>query len=653
MALTFGSAAARLRPIDLLRGAADFRRAIESPAVWDSLAHRLPTLTTARTETVKFVVDRRDGDCVYFMNSKRWVLHEYFAMRFLDPSLDEDDFVHEMYRSPDRRYVLGSVMHYEEAGLWTVEIDASDTLPSEQIEWLVGLVATRLHVPRGEVCYRPRSAHQEQAARSFGDELRVVTGDEVNRAVTYQPLVTGSAVGYVRIMPGRVDLRSVGPRDIVVLDHVPDEIPPVAALVTGQFQAPLAHVAVLCRNRDTPDMSLRGATESDDLLRWADRLVRLDVDGQDFTVTPVDVADAERVWEAIRPEPATIPPADLELDDLVSVGELAAADTSFAGTKAVGLAAIAGLDGVAIPGGFVVPFAHYVRHLRSAGVVAPTDEAELAEARRRILDTPVDADLLDALERRLGADPDPQILRSSTNAEDLDGFNGAGLYESVPVADPVGREPIADALRAVWASVWSDRAFAEREWYRIRHADVAMAVLVQPLATPIDAIGVAVTHNPFNEGLPGMFINVQAADGSVTGAVGDELPEQFIVHTYSGESEVELVNRAAGRDEPLMDTDEVAELAAALGRIERAVVHPDRESTFADVEFALVPETGRARRRFLFLQARPYAVAPGERRSIWQDHDLVTRVGLFVRPRLFRAGRAVSATWRDLATRRR
>ena len=635
------------RPRDLVRGVLDFRTSIDSQAVWDSLAYRVPTLTTARTETVKLVLDCNDDEQVYFVNSRRWTMHEIFAMKFLDPTVSPDAFVTEMYRSPDRRFVLGSVLHYQEAGLWTVELDAGDTLDAARIERLVDVVAARLHIPADEVCYRPRSAHQAQAAAPFADRRRIVTGDDVNRSLTYQPLVTGSAVGYVRLLPGRPDLRSVGPRDIVVLDHVPDEIPPVAALVTGQFQAPLAHVAVLCRNRNTPDMSRRGAIESDELVRWADQLVRIEVDGQDFTITPVSEAEAHQAWEAIRPAPATIPPADLDVSELRQIDGLTIADSAFAGTKATGLSVIGALDGIDVPGGFVVPFRHYVDHLAAAAVAPPTDDEQLAEARRQIVETPVDAELLDRIEALLGEAPPPQILRSSTNAEDLEGFNGAGLYESIAVRDAGDRDALANALREVWASVWSDRAFAERDWYRIDHAAVAMAVIVQPLATPIDAIGVAVTHNPFNDGLPGMFINVQSADGSVTGATGDELPEQFLVHTFNPEYEIELLSRAAGRDREIMSDAEVLELSECLERIQTAIVPADRSSTFADVEFVLRPQG----KRLLFLQARPYTVPVGGR-MIWNDLSFRTRAELFVRPRVYRAALGVRRAAQGLLARR-
>jgi hypothetical protein len=61
-------------------------------------------------------------------------------------------------------------------------------------------------------------------------------------------------------------------------------------------------------------------------------------------------------------------------------------------------------------------------------------------------------------------------LRSSTNAEDLAGFNGAGLYRSVRV-DPADPKDVERGLKQVWASVWSYGAFEERRFYRITFED--------------------------------------------------------------------------------------------------------------------------------------------------------------------------------------
>ena len=51
------------------------------------------------------------------------------------------------------------------------------------------------------------------------------------------------------------------------------------------------------------------------------------------------------------------------------------------------------------------------------------------------------------------------------------------------------------------------QAFEERDWYRIEHREVAMGVLVQPFVEDAVATGVAITGNPFKQGLEAVFIN--------------------------------------------------------------------------------------------------------------------------------------------------
>ncbi len=55
-------------------------------------------------------------------------------------------------------------------------------------------------------------------------------------------------------------------------------------------------------------------------------------------------------------------------------------------------------------------------------------------------------------------------FRSSTNAEDLGNFTGAGLYDSKSGDPSDERYPVEDALREVWASIWYFRAFEERTY---------------------------------------------------------------------------------------------------------------------------------------------------------------------------------------------
>jgi hypothetical protein len=130
-------------------------------------------------------------------------------------------------------------------------------------------------------------------------------------------------------------------------------------------------------------------------------------------------------------------------------------------------------------------------------------------------------------------------FRSSSSVEDIEGFTGAGLYDSNtgflnPEAQPDEddhKKTIERTIKKTWSSYWGFEAFEERRLERVDHRSGAMGVLVHarfddPLeinngvATftllPADAADLAVA-----------MVNVQVGDESVTNPdpINDELPE--------------------------------------------------------------------------------------------------------------------------------
>ncbi len=612
-------------------GAAGFVERIDGPETWQALAYRPEYQTSARTEVVKLLIDRQDGWRTYFVQSGRWELHYGFARRVLgfrrhgDPYRDHLLFNVEQYRRPARRFILASLVRYLDADVWSFELAAGDTLDAENLARAFHHIRQRVFF--GDALrFRPLSPRQERHARALRGSVPLVDLARLAAQVRYQPLVTGTAYGYLRVVRGPLDVSALRPSDVVVSEHVPAELPPVSALVTARLQAPLAHVAILCRNRGTPDMALRDATEDTRILGLEGRLVKLVVGPQDFALEPASRAEAERAWRQRRPDRVVAPPLDTRESELREVCRLRVDDTPFAGAKAAQLGEVCAL-GVETPGGFVVPVAHYLQHLRAHGLdralvsmlVDPTFQTDagvratrLAELRRRIEGASVDRRLLEGIRRRLRASPGRWILRSSTNAEDLPGFNGAGLYESVVVDADASEAEIGRAVARVWASVWLQRAFEERDWFRIEPTAVAMAVLVQPYVDEVVATGVALTANPFDEARPGFYVNLEPRGGSVTGAGDDELPEQVLIYTWSESPEFEVISRSSRTGgAPILSEEDLGALAALLGRLHDGLVSRyGGQANAADVEFLLT----QAPRRFVVVQARPIEVrrTPGQ-----------------------------------------
>jgi hypothetical protein len=482
-------------------------------------------------------------------------------------------------------------------------------------------VAARVGCASG-LKFRPVSPQQIGQAGRLGRRVPVLPSEALNASVVYQPVVLGVAYGHVRLIRGALEVSSVRPSDIVVSEWVPEQIPPVGGLVTSQLQAPLAHVAVLCRNRHTPDMALRGAVDLDMFTRLEGQLVKLSVAAQDCAVERADPAEAQAAWAARRPATAGDPPPTSRCAGCSTWPRSMRQRPRFVGVKAAQMGRLARLEGLTTPGGFAIPFSAYRDHLQASGLDAGieamlSDDAFVRDAgvrtmrsaavRAAIQRHPVRGDVLTAVCERLQswAPQRRSIFRNSTNAEDPDGFSGAGLYDSIEVSARPTAQQVADALRQVWASVWLERAFEERDWYRIDHGAVAMGVLVQPWVDSAVATGVAITGNPYKPGLDAVFINTQWSGATVTGALGHQMPEQYLAATWTGSIAPKLISGSSlAGGEPTLRDEELADLTAQLLHIHQAMLAGHSGSANAmDVEFALT----RAR-EFVVLQARPYRI---------------------------------------------
>ncbi len=604
----------------------DYAPRIDDEATWRFLAARPHNHHVARTEVVKFLIDLQDGDRIYFVESDRFESHYDFARELISRTgyWDGMDFYRREYRSTERRLSLGSLIHNVDADAWTFELISGDDLAGERVLW--ALSHLRGHVYFGDrLRYRPTSDLHLERIASVRDRLDVADDQAIFGSMRYQPVELGVAYGTLRIVRGPVERGRLSPRDVLVTDEVPDDLPLVSALITSRFQAPLAHVAVLSTNRETPDMALRAAIDDPRITALEGRLVRLEVGAQDFTIEPARLEDAQAHWQALSPHEPFVPPLDRERTALLDQCALSRTDVSVAGAKASNMGELCRLAnaGVRVPEGFVVPFAHYLAHLSANGIDAriaaflesdarrgdPTEA--LLSLRRAIEEAPVDPAIVAAVRDRIRRiAPSGRVrLRSSTNAEDLPGFNGAGLYSSLAISRDAPDAELAAGLKQIWASVWNLGAFQEREHYRIDHARVAMAVLVQVSIDDAIGNGVAVTANPYDAIRPGVLINMQRTGGSVTGAHGDEIPEQWLVFTYLPAREPELIARSSlTGGAPILTRDEVLEITTQLEAIHQHFVPRFSDGSNAvDVELLVAgPE-----RRPIFVQARPLRV-------VWQ-----------------------------------
>lgn len=611
------------------------------------LASLPPSASIPGATSVKTVVDRSDEDALYFQNTLEYPIHYEFVSANLSgdglplvSSLGEFNLVE--YYSEERRFILGALTYYAGPDVWCWEISPYDTASAALVETAFDRIRASTFMP--DLHFHPPSAAVEAVADRLPRDIPIITTDELFEGIDYQALNLGTSVGRVTFYStAELETSYVHFRDIVVLEDVPNDISVTAGIITEAFQTPLSHINVLSQNRGTPNMGLRGAFSNEQLRSLEGRWVRLEVDANAYSVTEVTEADADAWWEANRPEPLGVPTLDLSVTDLRDIeevldlethdlgGALAAAIPAFGGKAShYGGIALIGEE-VPTPKAFAIPVYYYREFMADNGfddriatlladptfiADAATRDAQLLELQAAIEATPLDPAFEALVIAKLRADyPGTRMrFRSSTNAEDLEGFTGAGLYTSKSGDPDDPTDPVSEAILRVWASVWSFRAFEEREYRGIDHTAVGMALLVHRSFPDEEANGVALTANIFDRlcAEPGFYINVQAGEESVVQPAAGVTTDQFVYHyDYPGQPIVWLSHSSlVGSGESVLTRTQTYDLGRGLSAIHAYFQdlyggsHCD-DFYAMDVEFKFDGEPGEEPQLFI-KQARPH-----------------------------------------------
>jgi pyruvate, water dikinase len=584
----------------------DFLQEIGCETDFEILASAPMDSSLPGARSVKTVIDQMYGDDLYFQNSSEFQIHYDFASanlwgddRQIVGSLQ--DFNQENYTHPQRRFLLGAVTYYDGPGTFVYEIAPYDNSSAAMIEKAYNTIKDAAYFG-GALYFHPTSEFIGQAAAELPDTVLTISTEELYEGIDYQALNLGESYGRLKfVKAAELAPETASYRDIVVLDTVPNDISVVAGIITAEFQTPLSHINVLSQNRNTPNMALRRAYENEALRALEDKWVRLEVGPFDYTVEEVDQEAADAWWEELQD--TMFQPVDPRLDDTVTAltdiedvldlealplrEAISEAIPAFGG-KASHYGGLARIKEANAPKAFVIPVYYYLQFMEQNGFDervtalmedstfmgdAAARDAELEALRDDMLLGEIDGTFFEALIEKLVTEyPNTRMrFRSSTNAEDLEDFTGAGLYTSKS-GDPNDDDyPVEDALRTVWSSVWFFRAFEEREYRNINHATVGMAILVHHSFPDEEANGVALTANPFDTSgiMPGFYVNVQLGEASVVQPDPGIQTDQFILHYDMPNKPISFIEHSSLvlDGESVLTYDQTLELGDALKAI--------------------------------------------------------------------------------------
>jgi hypothetical protein len=355
---------------------------------------------------------------------------------------------------------------------------------------------------------------------------------------------------------------------------------------------------------------------------------------------------------------------DLDMKLSLDLSEMRRTDSGIrGGPKAAYLGELKHLFPDKVARGIVVPFGAYYDHFRRAKVTLPkelagagiakaggplhefveatyakffgelmpkgTSETELREwieprlavMRASIEAEPISTKLKKSIRKRLAKhgllqknDPDRTtgvFIRSDTNVEDLDDFNGAGL--NLTLFDRRALDDVFSGLKQVWASPFTYRSFSWRQALIDEPLWVLPSVVILE-SIPTEKSGVLVTIDVDRGDTDSMLI---ATSEGVGGAV-DGSPAETLVHSPDG---VELVTMfkspwrrllqpeggstvvpSTGREYVLSDS-EIADLTSTAAAIEKKI-SPSKDDSGRPRPWDI--EYGFAEGKLWLFQVRPF-----------------------------------------------
>ncbi|MFT3744291.1 MAG: PEP/pyruvate-binding domain-containing protein [Pyrinomonadaceae bacterium] len=567
-----------------------------------------------------FVIDRRAGNKVYFVNSQRFRFHKDFLFAsYLIPR--GADVFKPIYIDQDRRFIVGTIAWQKTVDKFTWELYEGDLGSGDIIKTANDAINKGFFQ---KVFYKPNSIRQEDASASLGIER--VLQDELNRNQEYLALNTGKAVGRIHIIDKLDDTVEIGDNEIIILRDLPLNLPPVRGVIVAKPSSPLSHINILAKGWNIPNVYIKDA---DKLFRELDTyVIRLEANLTDYKIVRASLDDIKQDFGTPGEQ---VPPADLKATKLLGLREMRKKDSIAYGSKSANLGEMLNskLTGVTIPDGFSIPYHWYDKFMKDNKFNDVIEELmdnnefvhnprvrrqKLEEFRRSIQNGKFDPELRQEIiakwKTQLGSKP--VFVRSSSNSEDLPNFSGAGLYSSVP--NVVNEEKLIEAVKKVWSSLWNENGYNARVRNYVSQSDVYMSALVQ-VGVDMEKGGVMITKDPFDErNKNAVYISAVCGHNSkVVDNVG--IPEQILFNPKSNSVIVmtlsqqenslafdakgdlkETVDKCAGAKKRVLTDVQARNLAKAAISI-RSAFGGKKEQ---DIEWGILND------RLYVVQSRPY-----------------------------------------------
>lgn len=560
---------------------------------------------------------------IYYVNANKFTYHYEFASEILGYTQSGYEFSSTQYQdNPDRIYYLGNISYYPNIQKYTLDFFPGDEIKCEEIAVLYEKI---------------------QASTYFKDSLYLLTNnlkwsncnvpkvqqDEIIENKNFISMNNAKNYGYLR--DSEYPLSQITLHDIIILDILPNSIPIVGGVISKEYQTPLCHINVLSHNRRTPNMVLRNVNSNESVQSLINELVFFEVLIDTFYLRKASIADAQQFWNSNENKT----PVSLSIDSITTDLILFENNENYGietiGGKANNFSILYSCNTSPLPPlptpelSFAIPFSYYLDHIKNYGLDKLIDtylnndlflsnyqirDNLLKILRDSIIKSPISSNLISLVTNYVNSKNSYTNIRfrSSTNAEDVEGFNGAGLYESHTGYLNDNDESFELAIKKVWASLWNIRAFDEREYFKINQKSVAMGILAHRSFPDELANGVLITKNVYAN-YSAFVINAQYGDISVVQQNSNIVPDILIVYNLPYYPDlhkcIEYIRRStlSDEDQTVLTNEEVILLFDYCTKVITSFMQKGYNG-YLDFEFKI--DLVNNERKLYIKQVRPY-----------------------------------------------
>ena len=581
----------------------------------------------SQVQAVKVIYDLKTKEIYYISNSFQY--HNKFCQTVLGYNEPLGIFNRDNYGTDrdKRQYLLANINFFSSRKEYILELSPSDQMLISDITLLHNRVAeTSFLTPDVKLILN--------SARLINSENKLtipfIKPEEIYKNQNVQSVSKFTGKGKLRkIELSELSNSSIDEDDIILINGTPLQLAGVSGIITTDLQTPLSHLSILGQNRKIPVMALKDAWDDENINSLIGKQVELTVSIDGFTIS-----EADGLCNPKKERKRLYLKKNLNEKELIKAKDFNRKTANYCGYKAENfgiLYQLAKKMDFSVPeAAFGIPFYYYQQHAEKSEVIGLIAQLEnhsnpkelLSTIREKIKSTPVDSTLILNIENQLeGMSSFSRFrFRSSTNAEDMKRFSGAGLYSSKTaltgsnIVEKDEGKTIENALRKVWASLWKDSAYDERAYFNIQQEDVMMGILVHRSFPDEEVNGVAISKNIYRENNLGFVVNAQLGDSSVVQPNPAITCDQFICYPtqesgfYTQNQTIEIITTSSLNDFNLvMTSDEIYRLANVIQGIKKYFYYRDFTSaTFneyaLDFEFKLEKDS----RELYIKQVRPF-----------------------------------------------